>query len=93
MHTPGPWRVGGKYTHKSVLLNARGESIASGGNNRSVQGQELEDSLRLAAAAPELLAALAELLAAYRYVVKLYDPNTDDAYSVRARAAIAKAQG
>lgn len=58
-HTPGPWSVGGKYTHKTVLLNAKGESIASGGNNRSVVGEELEASLILASAAPDLLQASA----------------------------------
>lgn len=60
--TPGPWSVGGKYAYKSVLLNARGESIASGGNNRAVQGPELEASLVLASAAPDLLAACIRLL-------------------------------
>jgi hypothetical protein len=57
-HTPGPWSVGGKYAHRTVLVNARGESIASGGNNRAVVGEELEASLILAAAAPDLLEAL-----------------------------------
>lgn len=56
-HAPGPWSTGGKYATKTVLLNAKGESIASGGNNRSVQGEELEASLQLAAAAPDLLEA------------------------------------
>ena len=55
--TPGPWSVGGK----SVLVNAKGESIASGGNNRSVQGAELEVSLRLAAEAPTMLKLLRDL--------------------------------
>lgn len=51
--TPGPWSTDGK-----VLRDANGNSIASGGNNRVVQGAELEASLRLAAAAPLLLQAL-----------------------------------
>ena len=62
-HTPGPWSVGGKYKNPTVLVNAKGESIASGGNNRAVVGEELEASLRLAAAAPELLASLQLLVA------------------------------
>lgn len=51
-----PWSLGGRYTFKTGLVNAKGESIASGGNNRAVQGKELEDALRVASAAPELLA-------------------------------------
>ena len=81
-YTPGPWSVGGKYTHKTVLLNAKGESIASGGNNRSVVGEELEASLILASAAPDLLSALIGVL-------RVADRNTDEFDA--ARAAIAKA--
>lgn len=81
-YTPGPWSVGGKYTHKTVLLNAKGESIASGGNNRSVVGEELEASLILAAAAPDLLEALIGVL-------RVADRKTDEFDA--ARAAIAKA--
>jgi hypothetical protein len=92
MHTPGPWSVGGKYTHKSVLLNARGESIASGGNNRAVQGQELEDSLRLAAAAPELLSALIAVMGRVPPDLERADVDMNRAMSI-GRAAIAKAQG
>jgi hypothetical protein len=53
---PGPWTAGGGYAFKSVLKDAAGRSIASGGNNRAIQGAELEATLTLAAAAPELLA-------------------------------------
>lgn len=59
-HTPGPWKVGGRYASKTVLLNAKGQSIASGGNNRWVKGAELEASLILAAEAPNLLKVLRE---------------------------------
>lgn len=76
-HTPGPWSVRGK-----VLRNARGESIASGGNNRAIQGAELEASLTLAAAAPDLLQALIACRAC-----------VDDESIALADAAIAKATG
>ena len=52
-HAPGPWRA-----YRSVIQDANGNSIASGGNNRMVVGEELAASLTLAAAAPDLVAAL-----------------------------------
>lgn len=103
-HTPGPWSVGRKSGYKTVLLNARGESIASGGNNRAVQGAELEASLVLAAAAPELLAyarleqarSISEDLAETALVLAGWDrtPGTAQAFADTMRnAAIAKATG
>lgn len=97
-HTPKPWSVGGKYAFKSVLLNARGESIASGGNNRSVQGAELEASLEYAAMCVN---THDELLEALRGAADALDSYPmDDEFSARwapvierARAAIAKATG
>ena len=89
-HTPGPWTVGGKYAFKSVLLNARGESIASGGNNRAVQGPELEASLRLASAAPELLSLLEDWLTSF---VDCIEGGEADEMVAASRAAIAKATG
>jgi hypothetical protein len=56
--TATPWT-----STATVLRNAHGESIASGGNNRRVVGAELANSLRLAAAAPELATALNDLVA------------------------------
>jgi|GEM_PF-4855834 len=51
---PGPWSTDGK-----VLRDASGHSIASGGNNRMmVTGDTLDASLRIAAAAPDMLEAL-----------------------------------
>ena len=55
--TATPWTA-----TTTVLRNANGESIANGGNNRRVVGAELADSLRLAAAAPELATALHNLV-------------------------------
>jgi len=52
-HTATPWSASA-----TVLRNAHGHSIASGGNNGRVVGDELAASLRLAATAPKLLAAL-----------------------------------
>ena len=63
---PAPWTVGGRYQYRTVLLDANGNSIASGGNNRTIVGEQLEASLRLAAAAPDLLAALREIESAAR---------------------------
>lgn len=60
---PAPWSTGGNSVFKTVLKDAKGNSIASGGNNRAVQGEVLENSLRLASAAPELLAALKNIQA------------------------------
>lgn len=85
-HTQGPWKVGGKYQFATVLMNAKGESIASGGNNRTVVGEELEASLKLAAAAPELLEALQWAMSNLQEV-----GGEDNPKYLAARAAIAKA--
>ena len=85
--TPGPWSVGGGYAHKTVLLNAKGNSIASGGNNRQIQGEELEATLRLAAAAPDLFYMLKDL-------VDLEGPQPgNNAWGKRALALIARIEG
>ena len=82
-HTPGPWSTDGR-----VLRNAAGNSIASSGNNRVVTGDELYASMTLAAAAPDLLAALESLLDD----ADVCEVAGDDAIR-QARAAIAKAKG
>ena len=95
-HTPGPWSV--EYR---TLKNARGESIASAGNNRKVWGDELDASLRLAAAAPELLAehevGILDLNL-LRNAVEANDPKAElliriDDILRRKKAAIAIAKG
>jgi hypothetical protein len=48
-----PWTAG-----RTVLRDASGKSIASGGNNRAIVGADLEEALKLMAKAPELLKAL-----------------------------------
>lgn len=85
-YTPGPWSIGGPYAYKTTLLNARGESIANGGNNRAVSGEVLEASLRLASAAPDLLEALQAIMAG------VAGCQTEEPWA-SARAAIAKATG
>jgi hypothetical protein len=95
-HTPGPWTVGGKYAHKTVLLNAKGESIATGWNNRAVHGAELEASLVLASAAPELFKALSELYALVRGEASSLLDDTrggSDRVAMMCEDAIAKATG
>lgn len=89
--TPTPWTV-----EHLTLKNARGESIASAGNNRKVGGTELAASLRLAAAAPELLVALQELLKHVPVPRVAMGNNFDDPFPLpdyikQARAAITKA--
>lgn len=84
-HTPGPWSTDGR-----VLRNAAGNSIASSGNNRVVTGDELDASMRLAAAAPDLLSALKVALP----ILKGHQESPDRAARYEnAAAAIAKAEG
>lgn len=88
-HTTGPWAVRGV-----TLVNASGNSIASAGNNRAVLGAELAASLTLAAAAPDLLAALefAERRLSRMLTVGGGNPIDGEALDA-ARTAIAKATG
>lgn len=55
-YAAAPWKAEG-----TVICDANGNSIASAGNNRKVTGDELFASLKLAAAAPDLLVALREV--------------------------------
>lgn len=72
-HTPGqaqgPWEARG-----GVLRDANGNSIASGGNNRVITGDVLYAALRLAAAAPRLLA---ECQAARRMLQRVFELHTE----------------
>jgi hypothetical protein len=68
-----PWRSGGNYAHKSVLMDAFGRSIASGGNNRSIQGKQLEDALERAALCVN---AHDTLVAALRLALPALDMHT-----------------
>lgn len=75
-HAPAPWTA-----ERTVLRDARGLSIASGGNNRTIVGAELEASLRLAAAAPALLVALREVVAEFDRRNEERDPSRDGIYT------------
>ena len=87
-HTPGPWRLRHNGIHdgdRTVTSNTRDIADLDGGCNDDT---EIYANARLIAAAPELLAALTELLAD-RY---LADPINADRMK-NARAAVAKAKG
>ena len=85
-YTPGPWSA-----DRTVLRNAKGQSIASGGNNRVVCCEEPAASLRLAAAAPDLLASLERL----SFAAECRDNTMGDAcrlFEVKAELAAANRQ-
>ncbi len=96
MHTPGPWR-----SYEPVALDYRpqhitnGESLvavcAGGGPKRAIIGSEERANARLIAAAPDLLAILAEMLADSDDVDEGKLPRISAATIVRARQIIAKA--
>ena len=93
-HTPGPWSahkpsavLGIKTDGRQWYIRAKDCTVAC-----TLDG-ESEENARLIAAAPDLLEALQRLLPAYREAVKLWDSNHDDAFTVQAHNAIAKAGG
>ncbi len=105
-HTPGPWHLGpwGAWAdHAIVVLDAHDEQIANTADLLK-SWPECEANARLIAAAPELLAALAETRAVLALVLMRArgsdwnaDPlrltlTTGDAFT-RIDAAIAKAEG
>ena len=106
-HTPGPWKVGAMQTDGNCrvshwpILTQSDMLIAWG--NPGPEESEAANAHRIAAA-PELLAALKELLQAHPYHHALtcaaqtgendYDPSKCDGCAQgKARAAIAKAEG
>ena len=99
-YTPGPWHWDDGDPLDNLmprLVSESGEVVCDFGDCTQYYPTEGtppdEFNARLIAAAPELLAALQQLLPHYRKAVKLYDPNTDDPFTVAARIAIAKATG
>jgi hypothetical protein len=98
-HTPGPWVWDGhtlKPANAAPDVSAVHSILdAEGGfgylmSDHKATLAELDADRRLIAAAPELLAALQALLTQYRMVVGLTDQD-DDAYTVDACTAIARA--
>ena len=100
-HTPGPWiacgwksltvNAGpeGRFSEQSTIVlmpGARHEREITSGT----QLQEMQANARLIAAAPELLAALEDLLNEYQ---GFREPYRNEAMCEHARAAIAKATG
>lgn len=84
MHTPGPWHVDGIHVGSEAYIVARVEAFEP--------RAEREANARLIAAAPELLAVVADLVATWDG----YDetgPEPLDALVEQARAAITKARG
>ena len=91
-HTPGPWYVGKYGDNDSDVCAEGGPLICSlRGGAADACDHTADDDARLIAAAPELLAALRELVQ--------YDDGSSDegsyGYEVlgRCKAAIAKAEG
>lgn len=96
-HTPGPWHVGKEQICNGfmmpVIQNRCGVGIA----------YVCKDEANIIAAAPELLAALCELMNSIENIDEAKSTATDDALtvlegrlekaSVSARVAIAKAKG
>jgi len=92
-HTPGPWsfRTTGWSTNPFAIHSPRRPgAVACVPSRTSVPLDEQDANARLIAAAPELLAALDELLGD---VELLNEPYRNEAICERARAAIAKAKG
>jgi len=91
-HTPGPWTVHA-WGDKSYEINAALDTVCNvpGFDDDTVDAGNAEANASLIAAAPELLAALKELVA--------YDDGSNDpedyGYEVlqRCKATIAKAEG
>ena len=79
-HSPGPWKLGGHYD--DTVISVRGGVV--------VDDPDLTDAdLRLIAAAPELLAALKDLIDRIDVTSYWHLASSVD----EAKAAIAKAEG
>lgn len=97
-HTSGPWHVGGSASSKTPIQKydyARvwakdGAAVCEISIRRQLgtkgASQEELDNARLIAAAPDLLAALKDLL-------PMWGSGIAEPWVIRARAAIAKAEG
>lgn len=94
-HTPGPWHIGMKPG--PMIYGERGEQVADMCAEMMEHGEHVANA-RLIAAAPELLAALRELLkinaisAVVNIGAALPEPSAAYTKVLAARAAIAKAE-
>jgi hypothetical protein len=90
-HTPGPWIYDAQCIDPIIIATEDRETglarVQSWSGTPS--GEECIANARLIAAAPELLQALKGLLA---YTLHIMEPG-DNAETLAARAAIAKAEG
>ena len=94
-HTPGPWVAKGEHERGDIAwVDAGLLCIAECPTGED--GQKMLANARLIAAAPELLAALEDMLNGWRYIRSthgdLYGVGWDRAQE-KAEAAIAKADG
>lgn len=86
-HTPGPWAYIGQ-----IVQGPHGEEIATTRLERYTTDERRSANTRLIAASPELLDALRALVG-WHDCFSLKDGEADLPVVVRARAAIAKAEG
>ena len=89
-HTSGPLAPLPYAAQTTRIIDAKGNSIASGGNNRAIQGRALTDTLahivRCVNAHDELVAALARCATS----LALYGQPSAEGAVKQARAALAK---
>ena len=91
-HTPGPWFTTDNKRAPLFISEAHGEDIATV-HDRGTAGTDVANA-RLIAAAPDLLAALRDLLAYCDNTVPYFRTNSAEAaIAAQADAAIAKAEG
>jgi hypothetical protein len=86
-HTPGPWRVGKRA--KMRIVAGDDDTVASTGGDPTMPA---EANARLIAAAPDMYEALGALLELHGGIMNGCDCESCK-IALRARAAIAKAEG
>lgn len=90
MHSPAPWKAKGLH-----IVDANGEWVAAGewqGFMVPFVGENANDNVALAAAAPDLLKALETMLGQREGRINIDDRSVWVAANDEARAAIAKAR-
>lgn len=88
-HTPGPWHLGGR--NNAIVYAQDGYAVANAETYHGEHGGAFESNARLIAAAPELLEALRDALAALLYPVT--HESSRAAIATKAYATIAKVEG